>query len=74
MGDMHLSITASVGVVVTADPSATPGQLLRDADNAMYDAKRMGRDQVVLYRSNARDTANQMWGMSRTRLDRASAS
>jgi diguanylate cyclase (GGDEF)-like protein len=74
LGDMHLSITASVGVVVTADPSATPSQLLRDADNAMYDAKRMGRDQVVLYRSNARDTANQLWGMSRTRLDRASAS
>ena len=37
--------------------------LLRDADNAMYDAKRLGRDQVVLYRSNARDVANLKWGL-----------
>jgi predicted signal transduction protein with EAL and GGDEF domain len=71
---MHLSITASVGVVMTTDRSATPGQLLRDADNAMYDAKRAGRDQVVFYRSNARDVAHQKWGMSRVRAERATAS
>jgi diguanylate cyclase (GGDEF)-like protein len=71
--DMHLSITASVGVVVTADGADTPGQLLREADDAMYDAKRAGRDQVVVYRGNARDTANLKWGLRRTREDRASA-
>jgi diguanylate cyclase (GGDEF)-like protein len=74
IGDLHLSITASVGVVMTTDPSATPGQLLRDADNAMYDAKRAGRDQVVFSRSNARDVARRKWGMSRVRAERATAS
>ena len=48
--------------------------LLRDADNAMYDAKRSGRDQVVLYHSNARDVANLKWGLSPTRASRLSAS
>jgi diguanylate cyclase (GGDEF)-like protein len=71
--DMHLSITASVGVVLTADGSATSGELLRDADDAMYAAKRAGRDQVVLHQSNARQEAHKKWGMRRTRTDRASA-
>jgi diguanylate cyclase (GGDEF)-like protein len=71
--DMHLSVTASVGVVVTSDGSASPGQVLRDADDAMYAAKRAGRDQVVLYRPNAQDVALQKWGMGRTRPDRATA-
>ena len=47
--------------------------LLRDADNAMYDAKRSGRDQVVLYHGNARDAANLKWGLSPTRASRLSA-
>ncbi len=72
--DMHLSVTASVGVVVTVDGSPAPGELLRAADDAMYDAKRAGRNQVALYQANARDTAHLKWGMRRTREDRASAS
>ena len=46
VGDAHLVVTASIGVVVTEDATAAPAMLLRDADNAMYDAKRLGRDQV----------------------------
>jgi diguanylate cyclase (GGDEF)-like protein len=72
--DMHLSITASIGVVVTVDGSPAPGELLRAADDAMYDAKRAGRNQVALYQANARDTAHLKWGMRRTREERASAS
>ena len=34
---------------------SSPAALLRDADNAMYEAKRSGRDQVVLFHSNARE-------------------
>ena len=74
IGDAHLVVTASLGVVVTEDPAAAPAMLLRDADNAMYEAKRSGRDQVVLYRSNARDVANLKWGLSPTRASRLNAS
>ena len=74
IGDAHLVVTASLGVVVTEDCAAAPAMLLRDADNAMYEAKRSGRDQVVLYRSNARDVANLKWGLSPTRASRLSAS
>jgi len=74
IGDARLVVTASIGVVVTKDSLAAPAMLLRDADNAMYDAKRAGRDQIVLYGSNARDVANLKWGLSPTRASRLSAS
>ena len=73
IGDAHVVVTASIGVVVTSDVDAAPAALLRDADNAMYDAKRPGRDQVVLYRSNARDVANAKWSLSTTRASRLHA-
>ena len=53
IGNGQLVVTASVGVVMTTDGSTSPAALLRDADNAMYQAKRSGRDQVVLFHSNA---------------------
>jgi two-component system cell cycle response regulator len=42
-----LSITVSAGVAVRV-PGETPEQLVRRADEALYAAKRGGRDQVVL--------------------------
>ncbi|HUC15202.1 MAG TPA: EAL domain-containing protein [Acidimicrobiales bacterium] len=39
-----LVVTASVGVVVTDDPLAEPEKLVREADAAMYEAKKAGRD------------------------------
>jgi diguanylate cyclase (GGDEF)-like protein len=73
VGDAHLTVTASIGLVVTSDGSTTAPLLLRDADNAMYDAKRTGRDQVVLYQANARDAANLKWGLSPIRGSQADA-
>ena len=73
IGDARLVVTASIGVVITADSSNAPADLLREADNAMYDAKRLGRDQVVVYRANARDVANLKWGLSPTRGFRRNA-
>ena len=73
IGAAHLVVTASIGVVVTSGSNTAPAALLRDADNAMYDAKRLGRDQVVLYRSNARDVANLKWGLRPTRASQLSA-
>ena len=66
-------VTASIGVVVTSEPGCTAAALLRDADNAMYEAKRGGRDQIVLYRENARAAANLKWGLSATRDTQLSA-
>ena len=43
-----LSITCSVGIVVTRDPHAEPEELIRDADGVMYEAKEAGRNR---YRS-----------------------
>jgi diguanylate cyclase (GGDEF)-like protein len=62
-GDAELVVTSSIGVVVTSDGHVPPSLLLRDADNAMYDAKRAGRDQVIMYRANARDLAKRKWGI-----------
>ncbi len=39
-----LSVTCSVGVAVTGDSQADPDQLIREADEAMYEAKASGRD------------------------------
>jgi diguanylate cyclase (GGDEF)-like protein len=63
LGGAQLVVTSSIGVVVTSDETSPPALLLRDADNAMYDAKRAGRDQVIMYRTNARDLANRKWGL-----------
>jgi diguanylate cyclase (GGDEF)-like protein len=73
MGNGQLVVTASVGIVITADGSTSPAALLRDADNAMYEAKRSGRDQVVLFHGNARDLANRTWGLTPARARRLSA-
>ncbi len=39
-----LSVSCSVGICVTADPHADPEELIRSADEAMYDAKAAGRN------------------------------
>ena len=41
------NVTASIGVVACATTDASADDLLRRADQAMYDAKRMGKDRVV---------------------------
>ena len=49
-----LSITCSVGIVVTRDPLAEPEQLVRDADEAMYEAKETGRNRYRVFDSAQR--------------------
>lgn len=47
-----LTITISLGVAMTQDPAAHPDDLLRNADRALYDAKRAGRNRVAAYGSD----------------------
>ena len=48
-GGRDLSVTCSVGIAFTSDPSAEPEQLIRDADEAMYEAKASGRDRHCVF-------------------------
>jgi diguanylate cyclase (GGDEF)-like protein len=47
--DREIFSTASLGVVVVEDPHAAPQDLLRDADAAMYQAKRRGGARFELF-------------------------
>jgi diguanylate cyclase (GGDEF)-like protein/PAS domain S-box-containing protein len=58
-GDEGFRLTASIGVVVNSDPHASAGDLLRDADVAMYRAKEKGRDRIELFHPTLRDHANE---------------
>jgi diguanylate cyclase (GGDEF)-like protein len=51
----HVIVTATVGVVVTADPAVTPADVLRDADAALLEGKKRGRDVVVPFAASMRD-------------------
>jgi len=46
-----VGVTASFGVALTEDPLTRPEDLVRDADAAMYRAKRGGRNRVEIFRS-----------------------
>jgi diguanylate cyclase (GGDEF)-like protein len=44
-----LSVTCSVGFVVSSDPYAVPEDLIRSADEAMYEAKATGRNRHRIF-------------------------
>jgi diguanylate cyclase (GGDEF)-like protein len=48
--DRDLSVTCSVGIAVTSDPAATAEQMICDADMAMFEAKKTGRNHHHAYR------------------------
>ena len=53
------SVTVSVGAALCESPdSITPEQLIRQADDALYEAKTQGRNRAVLYRTE--------WGQQTT--------
>ena len=49
VGSHSLFSTVSIGITVASDPQQAPDELLRDAETAMYHAKELGRDRVVLF-------------------------
>ena len=44
-----VALTASIGCATTADPTTSPDGLFADADMAMYEAKRTGKNRVALF-------------------------
>jgi diguanylate cyclase (GGDEF)-like protein/PAS domain S-box-containing protein len=44
-----ITVTGSVGAALTGDPLAEPGELLQQADSAMYDAKRAGGNRCQIF-------------------------
>lgn len=50
-----LSISVSVGVVILDAQCCSAVEALQDADSAMYEAKRLGRDRFVLFSSSLRN-------------------
>ena len=55
IGDRPIVLTASIGIAYTSTGDAET--LLRDADTAMYQAKRQGRDQTAVFDPDAHRTA-----------------
>jgi diguanylate cyclase (GGDEF)-like protein len=52
-----LSVTPSVGIALSRDPETGPGELLADADMAMYFAKEEGRAGYAFYEQALRQRA-----------------
>jgi len=53
-GERDLTLTASIGVTIYDSNPATAADVLRDAELAMYYAKRLGGDRIEAYRASAR--------------------
>jgi len=56
-GDRDLVLTASIGVTIYDSNPSTAEDVLRDAELAMYYAKRLGGDRIEAYRASARSIA-----------------
>ena len=61
-GSLHVDgsevvVGVSIGIALSGTPDELPGDLLRDADAAMYRAKRDGRGKAVLFADTMREEA-----------------
>jgi diguanylate cyclase (GGDEF)-like protein/PAS domain S-box-containing protein len=52
LGDMEVTITASIGITFSTNGYQTSEQIIRDADIAMYKAKSKGKGQYALFDSS----------------------
>jgi diguanylate cyclase (GGDEF)-like protein len=63
-GGTH-TITVSVGLLHANPSYEDPASLLRDADLAMYKAKKRGRDQLVLFDEDMRKSASRRFALEK---------
>ncbi len=54
IGNVDVPVQASIGLAITSG-AATPEQVLRDADQAMYQAKTTGRNRLVRFETDGDD-------------------
>jgi diguanylate cyclase (GGDEF)-like protein len=59
VGGHEIDVTASVGIAVFPDDGATPNEVLKHADMAMYRAKEQGRSLVQFFLPGLQDAAHQ---------------
>lgn len=55
IGDRDIYISASIGIVIAASRYGKADELLRDADTAMYAAKRAGRNRLTIFDESMRE-------------------
>jgi len=58
-------ITPSIGITLVPHPNITPGELLKQADTAMYHAKNRGRNAISFYNEDMQRRADQRLTMER---------
>jgi diguanylate cyclase (GGDEF)-like protein/PAS domain S-box-containing protein len=57
LGRQSVFPSCSIGIVHVSDPGAVPNDLMRDADIAMYEAKRAGRGDYAIFDNSMRHNA-----------------
>ncbi len=62
-GPELIEISASIGIATVAPAEATPERLMLDADFAMYEAKRLGRQRAVRFGSELEAEMNARLGL-----------
>lgn len=68
----ELAITASIGIALITDSKMTAERALQDADSAMYEAKRKGRNNIEFFDPCITEKAKRQVGLN-TRLRKAVA-
>jgi len=63
-GSQDLTVTGSLGAILTANRLAEPDELLQQADIAMYAAKRSGGNRFEVYTPELRGLANSSRGLA----------
>ena len=72
-GERDLSLTASIGVTIYDGNPVAGEDVLRDAELAMYYAKRLGGDRIEAYRASARSIVSRATPIAAPTRSRPSA-